>query len=219
MTAKQVIAELRRHRASSHDLAGMARFGINTTGRYGVSIPTLRRLGKQLGVNHELAIELWATGVGDARILAALIAEPSRMTRRLADQWVGQVDSWDLCDQLCSNLFRKTSFAHDKIAIWARRQHEWTRRAGFVLIACLAVHDRDAVDRAFVDYLRLIETYADDERNYVKKAVSWALRQIGKRNDALRAAALGCCQRLVSLESKSARWIARDALRELQARD
>lgn len=214
MTAPQIIRELRR-RASPRNVAGMARFGINPTGTLGVPIPILRQLAKQIGRNHKLARQLWATGIHEARILAAFIAEPAKLSSRQMDAWVRDFDSWDVCDQVCGNLFDRTPFAYRKAVTWSRRREEYVKRAGYVLMASLAVHDKKAGDVAFGKFFPHIERGATDERNFVKKAVNWALRQIGKRNVRLRRQAIACARRIQRLDSRSARWIASDALREL----
>ena len=210
-----IIAFFEANRASPKDLAGLARYGIKTDSSYGVRIPVLRALAKRVRPNHALALELWATGIHDACTLAPMIDDPAEVSRAQMNRWARDFDSWDICDNCCNNLFRKTKFAHAVAVAWAGDDGEFVRRAGFALLAVLAVHDKDAPNRQFLDWLRLIERHADDERNYVKKAVNWALRQIGKRNRALHKAAVKCAERLVKRDSKSARWIARDALREL----
>jgi 3-methyladenine DNA glycosylase AlkD len=199
------------------ELEGMARFGIDVERRLGVSVPNLRRIGKRLGRDHELAQALWDTGIPDAQILAGLVAEPQRLGSRQMDAWVRSMRSWDVCDGACLNAFADSPLAWDKVAAWAGKRDEFVRRAGFALLAVLAVHDKSAPDARFIGSLPLIEAAATDERNYVKKAVNWALRGIGKRNAALNAAAVGCAERLQRLDSRAARWIAADALRELRS--
>ena len=197
------------------NLAGMARYGINPTNRYGVSIPSLRGLARRIGNDHKLAIKLWATGIKDAQVLAGMIDEPDRVTSAQMERWVRDFDSWDVCDQVCGNLFDRTKFAHAKALAWSRRREEFVERAGFTLMACLAVHDKKAADAAFEKFLPRIKDACEDERNYVKKAVNWALRQIGKRNRALNGKAIALARELRLRESRAARWIASDALREL----
>lgn len=204
--------------ARPDELAGMAHFGMNVAQpRLGVSVPTLRRLGKQLGRDHALALALWDTGIADAQILASLVAEPARFSSREMDHWAKTMQSWDACDQACSNAFSASPLAWRKVAAWAVRRDEFVRRAAFALLAALAVHDKAADDAAFIATLPVIEDAATDERNFVKKAVNWALRSIGKRNTALNAEAIACAQRLRALDSRAARWVAADALRELQS--
>lgn len=214
MHTKQVIALLEAE-SSEENRAGMARYGINTERAYGVSVKRLREIAKSIGRDHSIAEELWDTGMHEARMLASLVDEPAKVTAAGMEGKVRQFDSWDLCDGFCNNLFRKTRFAHAKVQEWAARDETFVRRAGFALMANLAVHDKKAEDSIFADYLKLIEDAADDERNFVKKAVNWALRQIGKRSAALNKVAITCALRLAEAESKSARWIAKDALREL----
>jgi len=212
-----VIRELKRLKASPRDLAGMARFGINTENAFGVSIPELRRIGKGIGKDHALAIDLWETGIHDARLLACFVDEPDEVTEAQMDAWVKDFGSWDLCDQCCSNLFDKTGYTEKKLLEWVAGEREFVRRAGFVLMACLAVHEKKACDEKFLAFLPLIKKASADERNYVRKAVNWALRQIGKRDLALNKAALEAAKEIQKLDSKAARWIASDAIRELES--
>ena len=185
----------------------------------GVSIPTLRKMAKEIGRNQVLALELWDSGIHEARILASMIAEPRLVSAGQMEEWVNDFDSWDLCDQVCGSLFDKTPYAYQKAVQWSQQEQEFVRRAGFVMMAELAVHDKQAPDEAFLPFFPLIKQYADDERNFVKKAVNWALRQIGKRNDHLRGLALACAYDIQRMDSKTARWVAKDALKELQARE
>ena len=196
----------------------MARFGINTNHAFGVSVREIRRIGKQCGRDHVLALQLWATGFHEARILASVVDIVAEVTSAQMDDWMKDFDSWDLCDQCCGNLFDKTRFAWKKAAHWSRRKREFEKRAGFAMIAGLARHDRVAPDSAFIDLLPLLEAQSGDERNYVKKAVNWALREIGKRNSALRLEAIACAERILATDTKAGSWIARDALRELAAK-
>ncbi len=215
MTAQEVLDSLRAH-ANPANVAGMARYGINTEGTLGIPIPVLRGLGRKVGRDHALAMELWDSGIHEARILASLVADPARMTRREADRWVRDFDSWDVCDQVCGNLFRYTPFAMEKATAWARGKPEFTRRAGFSLMAGLAVKAKDAADGHFESLFPFIVEAATDERNMVRKAVNWALRQIGKRNARLRAKAIAAAEEIARIDSRAARWIASDALRELR---
>ena len=214
MNCRKIIAELKA-RGDPDNVAGMARYGINTTSAVGVSVTALRKMAKSIGRDHELANRLWQSGIHGARILATLVAEPKELTRGLADKWVADLDSWDVCDLLCNNLLVYTDFAWDKAAQYTRRRATFVKRAGFTLIACLAVHDKSAADARFIEWLGVIAGSATDERNYVKKAVNWALRQIGKRNASLNEAAIAAVERIGELDSKSARWITSDAMREL----
>ena len=213
-TTPGIVAHL-RSLGSDHDRAGMSRYGINVANACGVSVPELRRLAKLIGRDHALALALWQTGLHEAQMLAAFIDDPSRVTAGQMESWVLDLDSWDTCDQVCTDLFDRTSFAYDKAAEWAGREEEFVKRAGFALMAGLAVHDKAAPDEAFLPFLQLVVKEADDERNFVKKAVSWALRNIGKRNLALNAAAQGVAAELKLAGSRSARWIGSDAYREL----
>ncbi len=192
-----------------------ARFGIHVPVIWGVSAPDLHKLARAIGKNHRLAGQLWRTGVHDARILAALIDDPAQATPRQMEQWAAEFDSWAVCDAACSYLFDKTPYAWDKAVAWSDRDEEYVKRAGFVLMAALAVHDKKAPDERFEKFLPLIAKHATDERNFVKKAVNWALRQMGKRNARLNKRAIRAAKDIGRLDSKAARWIASDALREL----
>jgi len=214
MTADQIIAEL-RSMANPQNVAGMARYGINPENTLGVTIPTLRAIAKRTGKDHRLAAALWRSGIHEARILACLIDEPEKVTSTQMDRWAREFNSWDVCDQVCSNLFDKTALAYAKATEWSSHKQEFIKRAGFTLMAALAVHDKQAGDQAFEDFLPLILHEATDERNYVRKAVNWALRQIGKRNRQLNRKAVKTAKDIQKLDSKAARWIATDALREL----
>ncbi len=195
----------------------MARVGISVDRALGVSIPQLRRVARAHRADHELALGLWATEIHEARILASMIDDPRRVTRAQMEDWAADFDSWDLCDQVCNNLFSAVRSADAAASAWCRRDEEYVKRAAFALVAAQAVHDRDRDDEYFAAWLPRIRRAAPDDRNVVKKAVNWALRQIGKRNLALRDAAIAEAEGLLELESRSARWIARDALRELRS--
>jgi 3-methyladenine DNA glycosylase AlkD len=195
----------------------MARYGIRSEKAYGVRVPVLRRMAKEIGCDHALAASLWDTRIHDARVLAALVDDPARVTQAQMDSWVRDFDNWAICDGCCLDLFRRTPYAHAKILEWSRREPEFVRRAAFSLIAALAVHDKMAPDRQFVGYLKLVERASEDDRPYVRKAVNWALRQIGKRNPALNRVATASSRRLMVRPSKSARWIGSDARRELES--
>lgn len=197
---------------------GMARYGINPALALGVRIPELRRLAREIGTDHSLALRLWRTGVHEARILAGMIDDPARVTERQMESWARGFDSWDVCDQVCANLFDRTPHAWQKAVAWTARDEEFVKRAGFTLMAGLAVHARSTGDAAFRRFLPVIEERATDGRNYVKKGASWALRQIGKRNEALRAAAVRVARRLAQGDTPDSRWVGRDALRELEGR-
>ena len=194
---------------------GMARYGINPENTYGVSIPNLRKIAGETGKNHALAQELWASGIHEARILASMIDDPKMATEEQLESWVKDVNSWDVCDQCCMNLFKKTGLAYSKADEWSESDEEFVKRAGFVLMACLAVSDKKADDRQFEIFLPIIKREASDNRNYVKKAVNWALRQIGKRNANLNKKAIETSKEIQKMDSRSAKWIASDAIREL----
>ncbi len=195
--------------------AGMARFGSRPKKALGISAPNLRQLAKEIGRDHRLALRLWDSGIHEARILASLIDEPEKVTETQMERWVKDFDSWDVCDACCCNLFDKTPVAYQKAAAWSKRKEEFVKRAGFALVAYLAVHDKKAKDEAFIRFLPMIKPASSDERNFVKKAVNWALRQIGKRNVALNRLAIQTAKDIHAMDSKTARWIAADALREL----
>jgi len=217
MTAPEILAALRA-RANPKNVAGMARYGISSTGTLGVPVAEIRRLARQAGRSHSLAAELWASGIHEARILATIVDEPSRVTRRQMNQWARDFDSWDVCDQACQNLFRYTPLAWAMAAEWAGARGEFVRRAAFALMAGLAVKAKHVQDEDFEALLPLIAGAATDERNLVKKAVNWALRGIGKRNPHLRRAAIAAAEKIHAIDSPAAHWIASDALRELRAR-
>ncbi len=214
MHYEEVFARLRTL-ASPEWAAGMRHFGINTDRAYGISVPALRKLAREIGRDHALAQELWGSGVHEARLLASMIDDPDQVTEEQMERWAADLDSWDLCDGCCGNLFDKTPFAYRKAADWSARPEEFVKRAGFALMAYLAVHDKKAADEAFLAFLPLIQREATDGRNFVRKAVNWALRQIGKRNRSLNAAAIATAREIRAIDSPSARWIAADALREL----
>ena len=211
----QSALKLLHENARPAELDGMARFGIVGEKRLGLSMPVMRSIAKTLGHEHALALALWETGIPDARIVAGMVAEPAQLTSRQMDAWTKDFASWDVCDQVCGSAFLASPLAWRKVSVWAKRQDEFVRRAAFALLATLAVHDKAADDFQFIDALPLIKAAACDERNFVKKAVNWALRNIGKRNQALNAAAMDCARRIQLQNTKSARWIAADALREL----
>ena len=217
MTAatRGVVAELHAL-ADPARLPGMARVGINIERSIGVSLPHLRKLGRRLGPDHLLALDLWSTGMHEAWILASLVDDPAHVTREQMDAWALDFDSWDICDQVVGNLFERTPYAVPAARAWTERDETFVKRAGFVLIATRAVHDRMSPDGVFTAWFPTICQGATDDRNYVKKAVSWALRQIGKRNLALNAAAIAQAEMLAASTETSARWVGRDALRELQ---
>jgi 3-methyladenine DNA glycosylase AlkD len=196
---------------------GMARYGINPKNNLGISVYQLRNLAQEIGKNHELALTLWNTGIHDARLLAVFVDDPRWVTNEQMDAWVSDFDSWDLCDQACTSLFDQSPLAWKKVFEWAEREEEFVKRAAFSLIAGLAVHDEQAGDDQFEQFFSLIMRCVVDGRNYVKKAVNWALRNIGKRNLVLNKKIITLSKEILKIDSKSARWIARDALRELKS--
>lgn len=195
----------------------MARFGIDTGRAVGVTVTELRRFARDLGHDHELAAALWASGVHEARLLASLVDEPAMVSEAQMEAWVADLDSWDVCDGVCGNLFDRTPLALDKAAEWSTREPEFQKRAAFALMASAALHRRDLPDAAFASLLPVIRAQTTDERNYVKKAVSWALRQIGKRSSGLNPLAIRTAEQIERIDSRAARWVARDALRELRS--
>lgn len=210
--------QLIRAQARPEQLDVLARFAIDGKGRLGLSVPQMRALAKQLGRDHELALALWDTAIPDAQIVAGLIADPAALTLAQMNHWTRGMPAWDVCDQACANALRKSPLAWACIPVWAASREEFVKRAGFALLAVMAVHDKQRPDADFVAMLPLIEAAADDERNFVKKAVNWSLRQIGKRSYLLLSEAIACAERLRKRPEKSARWIAADALRELGPR-
>ena len=196
----------------------MKRFGVDNSKALGVSLPQLRKVAKQIKKDHQLALDLWDTGIHECRIMASLVDDPKLVTPKQMDKWVGDFYSWDVCDQICGNLFDQTPYAIEKALEYSHSEKEYIKRAGFVLMAEFAVHDKKAGDELFIHFFPVIEREAWDDRNFVKKAVNWALRQIGKRNKMLNQLAIQCAERIAQQESKSARWIAKDALAELEKR-
>ena len=215
-SAKDVLDKL-QSKAKPEQLAGMAKYGIRVEGRLGVSVPDMRRLAKELGRDHKLALDLWRTGIAEAKIVAGMVGDPAKLTEEQMDEWVKGINSWDVCDQVCMNLFEKNQLAWKKIIDWSEMEEEFVKRTAFSLIACLAWHDKKASDEKFVELLPIVIREATDERNFVKKAVNWALRNIGKRNPNLNEAAVNAAKRIQRLDSKAARWIAADAIRELES--
>lgn len=214
MQASEIIDRI-KSLANPANTEGMARYGINVANAYGVSVYTLREIGKEIGKDHEMALELWASGIHEARLLACLIERPDMVTEEQMESWARDFDSWDVCDVCCGHLFDRTAVAYQKAQEWSEREEEFVKRAGFALMAALSVHDKKASDEDFAGFLPLIKKHATDDRNYVKKAVNWALRQIGKRNWNLNEMAIKTAEEIKQLDSKSARWIANDAIREL----
>ena len=212
--AEEILERL-KSLANPANVAGMAHYGINPENTLGISIPTLRAMAREIGRDHRLAGELWTSGIHEARLLAGFIDDPKQVNEAQMEAWARDFDSWDVCDQVCMNLFDRTPFADRKAVEWSGREEQFVKRAAFALMASLAVHDKKAGDERFEAFIPLIVRESVDERNYVRKAVNWALRQIGKRNQRLNHRAVEVAQQIALLDSKSARWIATDALKEL----
>ena len=214
MTSEDILQEF-KEAENSKNKTGMAKFGINTEFAFGVSMPFVRGLAKEIKTNHPLALELWNSGYHEPRILAALIADYKQIDEQTVDSWVIEFNSWDITDQYCMNLLRKLPFIDKKIDEWRKREEVFVKRSAFALIATISVHDKKRPDSDFLNFLTYIEEAADDDRNFVKKAVNWALRQIGKRNLYLNAESIELCEKLMLTNVKSCKWIAKDAYREL----
>ena len=207
-----------RSLANPRNVEGMARFGISSRKEVlGVPTPVLQKMAREIGRDHALALELWKSGVFEARCVAALIDDPKLLTEEQMERWARDFDNWAVCDNCCGRLFDKTPWAYRQASKWSRRQEEYVKRAAFSLMAALAVHNKHAGDAKFLKFLPPIQRESSDERNFVKKAVNWALRQIGKRNAVLNKAAIKTAQEMRKIDSPSARWIAADALRELRS--
>jgi 3-methyladenine DNA glycosylase AlkD len=204
--------------ADSSRLINMEKYGINTTNALGISVTELRNFSRKIGKNHELALALWKNGIHEARILATLIEIPQKVTEEQMDKWVLDFKSWDLCDQCCNNLFGKTEFAQKKIKEWSGRDEEFVKRAAFCLIAVSAVHDKNVSNKTFEDFFPMIFRESIDQRVYVKKAVNWALRSIGKRNLILNQKAIEAAKEILKKNNKNSLWIANDAIRELSSK-
>ena len=213
----QEIIERLEELSKPENIAGMARFGITPEKTFAVRIPELRNIAKKCSKNHDLALKLWKFDFRETRILACMIEEPGLVSSKQMDEWVVKFDYWEICDQCCMNLFRKTEFAYEKIFEWSKREEEFVKRAAFTLIAVLAVHDKKADDKQFEQFFPLIIMASTDNRNFVKKAVNWALRHIGKKNIYLNKRAIEVAIEIKDLNSRSSRWIAADALRELKS--
>ena len=208
-----VVTSLKRL-ASDKVRDGMVRYAIPTDNAFGIAVGTLHKLAKDIGKNHELAAELWKTGWFEARMLATFIDEPDRVTPAQMDRWCRDFDSWAICDTVCFHLFDRSPHAYAKVEQWAKSNQEFVKRGAFALLACLSLHDKKTDDEEFLRYLPLIEKAAPDDRNFVKKGVSWALRGIGRRQ-TLREAAIYLAERLAAAPEPAARWIGKDALRDL----
>ncbi len=216
MDFAEVVEFLEAH-ADPEYAKSMARYNIPTDNLLGISGPVVKELVGKVGRDHELALQLWEGPYRECRGLACRIAEPAKVTEELMEEWVARFDSWGICDVACGYLFIYTPFAWKKAIEWAGREEEFVRRSGFSMMASLAAADKEAEDKEFLRFLPLIKEYSGDERNFVKKAVNWALRQVGKRNPALNNAAIETAEEIIEIGTKSGRWIARDALRELRS--
>lgn len=214
MTKQEVLAWLKQ-RGTRRNVLGMARYGIVAKRVFGVSMGTMLSLKKRIGKDHALAIQLWATGWYEARLMAALIDDPARVTRSQMNAWARDFENWADCDTVCFHLFDRTPFAWEKARQWSNSPREFVKRAAFALMASLALHDKAAPHRRFRLFLPLIEKAARDERNFVKKGVSWALRGIGRRNPSLKTAARAVATRLARSAEAAPRWVGKDALRDL----
>jgi 3-methyladenine DNA glycosylase AlkD len=217
MASVNYVLEKLQSMADPEQLKGMAKYGITVEQRLGVSVPDMRKLAKEIGRDHKLALDLWRAGIAEARIVAAMVGDPDKLTEEQMEDWVKGINSWDVCDQVCMNLFEKNQLAWKKIVDWSEREEEFVKRTAFSLLACLAWHDKRASDEKFLELLPVIMRGATDDRNFVKKAVNWALRNIGKRNLSLNKAAINTAREIQRLDSKAARWIASDAIRELES--
>jgi 3-methyladenine DNA glycosylase AlkD len=215
-SVKDVLDKL-QSKAKPEQLEGMAKYGMTVEQRLGVSVPDMRKLAKEIGKDHKLALDLWSTGIAEARIVAAMVGDPDKLIEEQMEDWVKGINSWDVCDQACMNLFEKNQLAWKKIVDWSEREEEFVKRTAFSLIACLAWHDKRASDEKFLELLPVIIRGATDKRNFVKKAVNWALRNIGKRNLSLNKVAINTAKEIRQLNSGAARWIASDAIRELES--
>jgi len=215
-TVKEIINKLELF-ANPEKLDGMARFAIVGDKRMGVSMPHMRKIAKDVGKNHQLALELWKTRIPECQIIAALIGEPDKLSENQMDEWVKDFNSWDVCDQVCMNLFDKSPFAIKKINEWADKDEEFVKRAAYATIACIVWHNKDASNESIMDFFPIIMKGANDERNFVKKSVSWALRHIGKRNLLLNKSAIKLAIEIKKLDTRPARWIASDVIRELES--
>ena len=213
MTVFEIVDQLRSLSTPGH-FAQLAHFGIKDTNALGVKVPDLRLLAKKIGLNHALALELWAAGIHEARLLASMIESPISVSEKQFDDWVNDFDSWDMCDVTC-DLLARTAFVFRKIDEYSSNKSEFVKRCAFAMMCELAFHDKKATNDTFYPFLDLIEREAWDDRNFVRKAVNWALRQIGKRNETLRLKALETAERILNQRTKSAHWIATDAIREL----
>jgi 3-methyladenine DNA glycosylase AlkD len=210
------VLEAIRKTGNKTGVAGQAYFGIKDVNNYGLTVPQMREIAKKTGRNHELALELWKTKIHEAKHIAVMIAEKEKVTEALMEKWLKDFNSWDIVDGCCGTLFDKTSLAYEKAMEWSSREKEFEKRAGFAMMAMLAVHDKKAEDKKFEQFFPYILEQSSDERNFVRKAVNWAIRQIGKRNEKLCKKAIALSKKIRDKGDTASRWIAADALRELE---
>ncbi|MBD3362774.1 DNA alkylation repair protein [Candidatus Dojkabacteria bacterium] len=212
------VIQLLKSKYNSKNVKGLTKAGINPQNALGIRIPELRKLAKEIGKNHKLALKLWDSKIHEARILASMIDDPEQVSERQMEVWTKDFNSWDLCDQVCMNLYKYTDFAWDKAKEWTERKEEFVKRAGFALMATLAVGNKDIKNNKYLQYTKVIKQGSTDDRNFVKKAVNWAIRQIGKRNIGLNKEMIKLAKEIQTLDSKAAKWIAKDAIKELQSK-
>jgi len=217
MNTSQVI-DLLKQNADASRLEGMKRYAIDTSNAFGVTMPEIRKVAKQIKKDHSIALELWKTGIRECQILASLIDDRKQVTEEQMDRWTADFNSWEVCDQVCGNLFVRTPYAVEKALEYSSSEKEFIKRAGFVLMAEMQVHNKKIKDDELLEFFPIIEREAWDDRNFVKKAVNWALRQIGKRNITLNKPAIECAKRIAKQDSRAAKWISKDALAELEKR-
>jgi 3-methyladenine DNA glycosylase AlkD len=228
MNHEDIIKQLKKL-SNPKNVEGMAKFGINPKYALGINIPVLRKTAKEILkhrdykdsplARHKLALNLWKSKLHEVKILACMVDTPEEVTEKQMEKWASDFDSWDIVDQTCSNLFGRTPFAYKKAFVWSKRKEEFVKRAGFVLMATLSVHDKKATDAKLSKFFPAIKREAIDERNFVRKAVNWALRQAGKRNKKLNKESIKLAREIEKMDSKSAKWIAKDALRELTSKN
>lgn len=203
--------------STPENIEGMARFGITPEKTYAVRIPELRKIAKETGKNHEMALKLWALDFRETKILACMIEDPEMVSSAQMNEWALEFDYWEICDQCCMNLFSKTKFAYEKIFEWGKHEEEFVKRAAFSLLAVLAVHDKKQSDEQFEQYFPLLISASTDNRNFVKKSVNWALRSIGKKNSSLNKSSIDLAEEILAINTKSSKWIASNALKELRS--
>ena len=217
MSKKDDVLKKLKARARPDQLDGMAKFGLTGKNRLGVAVPEMRKIAKEAGRDHKLALALWKTKIPDAMMVASMVDIPEQVTETQMETWVRDFNAWDVCDQVCSNLFDRTELAWKKVLDWSEREEEFVRRAAYTLIACLSIHDKKSPDERFIQLIPVTKKGATDDRNLVKKGVSWALRNMGKRNHNLHRVALKTAEEIRKMDSKPAKWIASDTIRDLKS--